>query len=102
MSGTSLKLSNAEQRRVDAMTNMLLSVSVVFVLLTLPTSIYLLFPVTWLYEFDSPHQEAQVNLGWAVCNMLVCVNHSINFLLYCISSTLFRRQVKNIFSFLTK
>ncbi|CAF1623028.1 unnamed protein product, partial [Didymodactylos carnosus] len=65
-------------------TRMLLTVSLVFILLTSPASIYLALAPT---EYQlSPYYYLQ----WALLRLLFYLCHSINFLLYCVSGSIFR------------
>jgi hypothetical protein len=79
------------------MTKMLLTVSIMFIILTLPNSIYFLWQGTRLVGEPSAHLSAVVQLLYASTLLLLYTNNSINFLLYCISGSQFRREVFSLF-----
>jgi hypothetical protein len=80
------------------LTVMLLSVSFTFLLTTLPLNITLI--VTFL-EGENPSNEhiAREALLQTITELLMYVNHSINFFLYCATGIRFRRKLVNILTF---
>ncbi|XP_064622921.1 FMRFamide receptor-like [Lineus longissimus] len=85
----------ASESRMISMTRMLITVSLTFILLTLPTSIY--FVARGMIVIQSKEQSYALQLAYAITTMISLVNHSINFLLYCLSGTQFRREVYLMF-----
>jgi hypothetical protein len=81
--------------QLTSMTYMLTTVSVMFILLTLPSSIF--FIVDGQLVITTWKQSVQSSLLHAVTNLLGYVNNVINFLLYCVSGTQFRREVYRMF-----
>jgi hypothetical protein len=80
---------------LTSMTYMLTTVSVVFLILTLPTTIQLV-----VYEQLRPRTAKQYvvyALMHTTTNLLSYTNSAINFILYCVSGTQFRREVYNLF-----
>ena len=82
------------------LTCMLLAVSFTFLLTTLPMNVLLLVRAfTEHYNKDRDSLElkrhyAQMTLARTVAELLMYVNHSVNFFLYCATGRKFRRQVK--------
>ncbi|KAK7489445.1 hypothetical protein BaRGS_00019244 [Batillaria attramentaria] len=76
------------------LTRMLLTVSVTFLVLTLPAGIFVV-----LFRYWNPpagHPKAQFSLVRAVAGNLMYTNHAINFLLYCLSGARFRAKAASI------
>ena len=80
----------------SSMTAMLFTLNMVFLVTTSPVSIYNIGYTHWVS--DGTHQTyASLDLWWAIVNMLMYTNNSLNFLLYCLSGTRFRQEVKRLF-----
>ncbi len=77
-------------------TVMLILVSVAFILLTVPSCayhIYLSLNLSWGYEYTMLNLE-----GWdAAVTVLSLSNHAVNLILYCLSGSKFRGQLKHLF-----
>ncbi|XP_052796430.1 FMRFamide receptor-like [Mya arenaria] len=84
------------QGKHPSMTAMLFTLNVVFLVSTSPVSIYNIGYAYWI-SGASPHRVAQLDFWWAVVNMFMYTNNSLNFLLYCLSGTKFRREVVKMF-----
>jgi hypothetical protein len=82
--------------KISSTTSMLFALNTVFLLSTLPISIYNIGYTHWA-NVANEHGNAKLDLWWAIVNMLMYVNNSMNFLLYCLSGTKFRREVFRIF-----
>ncbi|XP_064639029.1 FMRFamide receptor-like [Lineus longissimus] len=82
---------NGHSRQLTSMTYMLTTVSIMFILLTLPASIF--FIIQDHVEIITWQQNVELRLIYAITNLLGYVNNTINFLLYCVSGTQFRREV---------
>jgi hypothetical protein len=92
--------SDDASARLTSMTYMLTTVSVVFLLLTLPRSVSY---IAYRYVQDTSRKWFfQKYLSWAVTNLLGYVNNTINFPLYCASGSQFRREVFAMFKDLRK
>ena len=76
--------SNSEQ-----ITRTLLLVSFAFLILTSPIAVVLIVEKSWEYQVD-PYQVALRSLWRAVGGLTQCINHSINFCLYCLGGKQFR------------
>ena len=78
------------------LTVMLVSVSVTFVILTAPLAIFRsYFSVYGAYK--SPHMQAVYYLSHHFCHKLWYVNNAVNFFLYCITGSRFRRELMIVF-----
>jgi hypothetical protein len=84
-----------QSAKLTSMTKMLTTVSVMFILLTLPVSVN--YIVYGRLVISSNKIFAQYVLSYTVTNLLSYANNSINFLLYCVSGTQFRREVFQMF-----
>ena len=95
-SGNRATATSKHVSKQSSMTAMLFTLNVVFLLSTSPISIYNIGYPYWS-ENVSAHKIAQLDFWWAIVNMLMYMNNSLNFLLYCLSGTKFRREVVQIF-----
>lgn len=95
-------LIHMEKRKVSndnnaKLTVMLLSVSFTFLITTFPMAIAMVFHNQWDKEIHDPSTTIQVvaqrRLIRTIAEMLMFVNHSINFYLYCALGQKFRNQV---------
>ena len=86
------KRSNKKKSIIN-LTCMLLAVSFVCNILSLPRPIYFLGRPFWL-KADDPNEKARAKLFLSVANILQGLNHATHFLVYCASGAAFRRQVK--------
>lgn len=90
---------NSESRRrcgpgeSTKITIMLLSVSFTFLLTTLPMNASLIVTAFWDPSAHSHRDMSQFRLGKIICELLMYVNHSINFFLYCATGKRFRQQI---------
>ena len=76
------------------LTVMLLTVSFSFLLTTLPMNILVI--IIELFKVKNYHQLSQLKLASTVMEMLMYMNHSINFFLYCATGQKFRLQIHRI------
>ncbi|ELU06047.1 hypothetical protein CAPTEDRAFT_188574 [Capitella teleta] len=88
--------SNPVERSAQSTTVMLISISSAFVLLTTPNVAFFIGLEKWLKN-ASNHELARLGLGFAISNLLVYVNSAINFILYCVSGSQFRRSLTKVF-----
>ncbi|KAL8616319.1 hypothetical protein ACOMHN_056262 [Nucella lapillus] len=76
------------------LTIMLLTVSFTFLLTTLPMNIALIFTAFWNQRKSHDLQQAaRFNLTKTVTELMMYVNHTINFGLYCATGHKFRQQI---------
>ena len=90
---TSIKNKDRQQ---SSMTAILITLNTVFLLTTLPISIYNIGHVHWSTT-DDPKVLARLELWWAVVNMFMYTNNAVNFVLYSLSGSQFREEAKRIF-----
>ena len=105
LSAVSLQQEETRSRRrsssgrggtLSSLTAMLLVLNTVFLITTLPISVYNIGYNHWVYT--SNHQTiASLELWWAIVNMLMYTNNSVNFLLYCLSGSRFRKEAQKHF-----
>ena len=76
-----------------SLTLILLSISFVYILCTIPTSTAFLAIKT----FHGPRKASQILLYIRCCETLYAANHASNFFLYCVHGTTFRRELKGLF-----
>ncbi|XP_067681288.1 mu-type opioid receptor-like [Haliotis asinina] len=98
---TRLNVATTEQaterrRQVSSMTTMLLSLNLVYLVCTLPISVYLIYTTYW--EVDtSPEAEAQRRLTYVCVNLAMYLNNSMNFVTYTLSGKRFRAELISLF-----
>ena len=73
---------------------MLLTVSFAFLLTTLPMNISLIITAFWQHGNHGLRQTVQFKLAKTVAELLMYVNHSVNFCLYCATGQKFRQQIR--------
>ena len=78
------------------LTIMLLTVSFTFLLTTLPMNVSLIVTAFWQQYQNTLRQIAQFKLAKTVAELLMYVNHSINFFLYCATGHKFRQQIVHL------
>ena len=93
--GPSSRIERTNQKRFSSMTRMLFTLNTVFLICTVPVSIYLIGYNDW--EKGGDHAKAISSLFWSLCNLLMYVNNTFNFLFYCMSGRKFRDEVKVMF-----
>ena len=79
----------------SSMTAMLCTLNTVFFITTLPISIYNIGYTYWYSTLDQ-HSIAKLELWWSVVNMLMYTNNALNFLLYSLSGSRFRKELKRV------
>ena len=75
------------------LTVMLLTVSFTFLMTTLPMNVCLIVTAFWQVENHTLKQTMQLHLAKTIAELLMYVNHSINFGLYCATGHKFRQQI---------
>ena len=85
---STMQITSLQGPNLSSMTSMLLCTSFCFILLTLPICIFL----AWEGKTSDLLTLADSYIAWAVCSLLVYINCSINFFLFILSGTRFRRE----------
>ncbi|KAK7094783.1 uncharacterized protein [Littorina saxatilis] len=83
--------SNKASRQL---TRMLVCVSIAFVVLSSPIGIFIVVSKSWKPSSDS--SRALFSLVSVLCESLMYTNHAVNFVLYCVAGSRFRRYAANI------
>lgn len=83
---------NREQQRV---TLMLISVVVIFLICQTPQAVLLIYR-SYIQANSLPYPADLIKIAGNVCNLLVQINASVNFLLYSYFSSKFRRTFKKV------
>ena len=81
--------SNSSVQR-SSITVLLLTVNTLFILFTTPACVFFVGLKYWV-DKDTGFTAAQ-EIGWCVVNLMMFLNHSLNFVSYLLSGTRFRRQ----------
>lgn len=89
--GDARKRQNGEGN--TKLTCMLLTVSFSFLITTLPMNGALIATAFWNMKQHEPHEVASFQLGKTITELLMYVNHTINFFLYCATGKKFRKQI---------
>ena len=88
--------SSVSSRKVSSTTIMLTLVCVVFLLTTTPLAVYFLgYDV--FFDETTAHGTSQIFLMYSVTNLIYYSSNAINFLLYCVGGSQFRRATKTVF-----
>jgi preprotein translocase subunit SecG len=82
--------------RTTQLTAMLILLNVVFFICTIPMSIYLIGEPKWLRQLKTYHDLAVLSLWWSVVNSFMYSNNAVNFMLYFLSGSRFRQEVKSL------
>ncbi len=73
-----------------SLTFMLISVSMVFLLTTIPSCIYFIGVAVNLWPLEPPEELFKTEVAYVVVNILYYFNNCMNFFLYCVSGSRFR------------
>ncbi|XP_033749147.1 mu-type opioid receptor-like [Pecten maximus] len=85
-----------QRSQMSSMSIMLFCLNCVFLLCTTPISIYLIGYVHWA-RGATEATKANLTLFWTLVNVLMYANNTFNFLLYCMSGSRFRAEVRVVF-----
>jgi hypothetical protein len=80
-----------EKAKTSSLTPMLMSVSWCFLLLNLPSCIFFIGLGRNLWPSKTNKEQANLLFAYTIVNLLYYVNNAINFFLYCLTGTKFRR-----------
>ena len=93
-----LHKKHRHDHRQSSMTAMLITSNTVFLITTLPIEIYEIC-YDYFYVTTDPQVKARMDLVWAVVNMFMYTNNAVNFILYSLSGSRFRQEVKRLFCY---
>ncbi|CAC5420403.1 unnamed protein product [Mytilus coruscus] len=92
--------SNNRQRnigtKIPSMTTMLIGLNTVFLLSSIPISVYVIGYNQW-YEEGDTRDQAVLSLMWPITNILMYSNNTFNFALYVLSGKSFRKEALKLF-----
>ncbi|XP_059147163.1 uncharacterized protein LOC131934916 [Physella acuta] len=91
---SSVQLTHKAKSKSKSLTRSLVVINTVFVVCTVPISIYLAFKP---YLFPGGQYKVEQGIFNTFANFIMYTNNSINFILYCVSGTRFRNQLKLMF-----
>ena len=86
--------TDVRQKAASSLTVTLMSVSVTYLCLTLPVSIF--FVLQPYVAWGDARRSAWTELVWALVNLMWYCNSTVNFYLYCLTGTRFRAQCKRL------
>ena len=84
-----------ERRDMKSLTKMRIVVCVVFIAVTVPTCINHI-NAPYVFARTSPHDVAKRLLAWAIVAFFLHCNNTFNFIIYCISGSLFRKELHGL------
>ncbi|KAK2158226.1 hypothetical protein LSH36_174g02024 [Paralvinella palmiformis] len=82
-----------DKTRMNTMTAILITVSLMFFITTAPITIFVGTQEYWWSKAETDRDAAKLDLVWASVNMAAYTNCAINFILYCLSGPSFRREL---------
>ncbi|XP_046344703.1 growth hormone secretagogue receptor type 1-like [Haliotis rufescens] len=88
--------ATARRNKTSSMTMTLVVVSATYVICTTPFCVYTIY-TNIFSEGLSPETQATRSLLWSLVNMLQYCNNSINFILYSVTGSRFRHELKGMF-----
>ena len=84
------------RNRVSSVTITLIVVSLTFLLLSMPNSMFILLQKTLERAIKNDADARRFMFVYVLFQLLWCSNSSVNFYLYCLTGSLFRNEFKNI------
>ncbi|XP_005093128.1 probable G-protein coupled receptor 139 [Aplysia californica] len=88
-------------KRVDrtaSMTAILLVLNIMFLITTTPVSIFFIVEPYWVKWAKTPREKEIIHLTFTIVNLIMYLNNAINFILYCLTGSRFRRELHNMLS----
>ena len=88
-----------EQRNLRSVTKMLVVVCIFFIIISVPTCIHLIIE-SYLFDGARPRDRAKRLLTWSIVTLILHSNNTVNFFLYCLSGSVFRKDLAEMFAYL--
>ena len=85
-----------KQEKISSMTKLLLVLNFVFIVCTAPICVYLIGMEYWVPP-DVPRRIQEEDPWCVVVTMLMYTNNTVNFILYSLSGSKFRQELKRLF-----
>ncbi|KAL8608676.1 hypothetical protein ACOMHN_002905 [Nucella lapillus] len=83
------------KKTMSSMTVTLVALSVIFFMTTSPICVYnVMEHYIYRENQDAVHGPGEMRLAWAIVNILLYTNNTLNFYLYCLSGTNFRKELR--------
>ena len=95
ISGTVSGFTRKCDKDMKSLTKMLIVVCVVFVTFAVPACVFLII-MPYVFTRTSPHDVAKQRLAWVMVASLLYCNNAINFIIYCVSGSLFRQEFRGL------
>lgn len=92
---TAVAPQGIKKSKVQSLTITLIALNTTFLISSTPVSIYLAFYETFSAD-SSSYTTARLVLAWAITNLVMFMNNTINFLLYCVGGENFRRECRRL------
>jgi hypothetical protein len=95
VTATSILLKNFQTRNIRMMSLTIISITCIFIILTLPIMLFII-----LMKLGSGILSQDPNcksIIWSLVNIFMYTNHSINFVLYCLTGSKFRTELATLF-----
>jgi hypothetical protein len=89
------QITASQQSKTSGLTKLLLLVSIIFIVCVTPIVVYPIGEPYWK-EGASDHKIAAMFLVETIANLLMYINHSVNFVIYFLSGTKFRAEVNRL------
>ena len=70
---------------------MLISITILFFVCTIPLVVFQIFQTKW-FDLDNPSEAARYHLVRIVVHLMQFANNAANFILYCLTSNVFRKK----------
>ncbi|CAC5426386.1 unnamed protein product [Mytilus coruscus] len=87
---------NQRDSKFSSMTAMLIAVNCVFIVCNIPSRAFMIEHTSWSFD-TCGYNYAKMSLLWCIFNLSMYVNNSVNFLLYIVSGSRFRNEIKKMF-----
>ena len=91
------KVATQKDDKTSQLTAMLVLLNVVFFINISPVSTFLVSEPFWKDSIITEHDDALYSLVWSIVNMFMYLNNAVNFMLYFLSGSRFRAEVKVLF-----
>ena len=92
----SITSATTKKEITSQLTVMFVLLNVVFFVSTAPISAYLSSEPFWMDSIETEYDNALNNLWWASVNILMYLNNAVNFVLYFLSGSRFRAEVRTL------
>ncbi|KAH3873328.1 hypothetical protein DPMN_036561 [Dreissena polymorpha] len=89
--------SSQQDEKLSNMSMLLVGLNIMFIVCTLPVCVYFIGEPYWIPK-DIPKQIQLQDPWWAFVNLLMYTNSCLNFVLYCLTGSRFRGEVRRLFT----